>query len=231
MPIRFKPFHVSRRNVGDVSASAPRSAVAALAMVTIFKLRSRLAVLCAIFAAPMAMGGWALGLHLTGNIHVVEPSALFRSAQLAGPELGEVIDQFGIRTVINLRGDNKGSSWYDDEIAASKKRGVTHIDVRMSARSRPSVSTLNDLISAMRAAPRPILIHCKDGADRTGLASAIYELLIADRSSDVAEKQLSFRYGHFPWLGSATSAMDREFEAIVAERNLTVSGSDGLGAE
>jgi hypothetical protein len=27
-----------------------------------------------------------------------------------------------------------------------------------------------------------------------------------------AEKQISIIYGHFPWLGSKTSAMDRSFE-------------------
>jgi protein tyrosine/serine phosphatase len=168
----------------------------------------------------MAAGGWALGLHVMGNIHVVEPNTLYRSAQLTGPELEAVIGQYGIRTIINLRGDNKGSSWYDDEIATSEKRSVTHVDVRMSARSEPSPSTLNDLISAMRVAPRPILIHCKDGADRTGLAAAIYELLIVGRGSDAAGRQLSFRYGHFPWLGSSTSAMDQAFESLIAETKL-----------
>lgn len=190
--------------------------------------RRRLAVLAAVMAAPIAMGGWALGLHVTGNIHVVEPRALYRSAQLTGQDLDAVINQYGIRTVINLRGDNTGASWYDDEISVAQRRGVNHIDVRMSARSMPTASTINELLIAMRITPRPILIHCKDGADRTGFAAAVYELLLARQSPDTAGRQLSFRYGHFPWLGSATSAMDRAYQAIVAQNR---PDEGGLGAK
>lgn len=163
------------------------------------------------------MGGWAIGLQATGNVHVVEPGALYRSAQPNGSELKSLLHEYSIRTVINLRGANQGTAWYDDEIAASDNPGVKHIDIAMSARVEPSPETANTLIGALRDAPRPILVHCKDGADRTGLAAALYEFLVAKKPADDAAKQLSFWYGHFPWLGSQTVAMDQSFERIVAK--------------
>jgi protein tyrosine/serine phosphatase len=43
-----------------------------------------------------------------------------------------------------------------------------------------------------------LLIHCEAGADRTGLASVIYELQYEGKTLNESLKQLSFfSYGHF----------------------------------
>ena len=147
-----------------------------------FKLRLMLTAMGALLAAPVAMGAWAVGLQAVGNFHVVEQGSLYRSAQLSRAELDELLNEYGIRTVINLRGASKGASWYDDEIAASDKPGVGHIDIGMSARAEPSSATIGKLIEALRDAPRPILVHCKDGADRTGLASKLSETATTRRA-------------------------------------------------
>ncbi|MFD2031462.1 tyrosine-protein phosphatase [Ancylobacter dichloromethanicus] len=50
----------------------------------------------------------------------------------------------------------------------------------------------------MKDAKKPILIHCQAGADRSGLASALYLAAIKKNSAEAeAEAQLSIRYGHF----------------------------------
>lgn len=71
-------------------------------------------------------GGWAIGLQLVGNVHVVEDGVLYRSAQLNEGKLSDVISTYGIKSVINLRGENRGLQWYDDEIKVSRALGVTH---------------------------------------------------------------------------------------------------------
>ncbi len=184
------------------------------------RLRITLVIFGILIAGPLAMGGWALGLQAEGNVHVVEPGALYRSAQPNGLELKSLLQEYGIGTVINLRGANAGEAWYDDEIAASNKAGVTHVDIAMSAGAEPSTETIDRLVQTLREARRPILVHCKDGADRTGLAAALYELLVETKPAHDAAKQLSFWYGHFPWLGSRTVAMDRTFEHAVAKTKL-----------
>jgi protein tyrosine/serine phosphatase len=178
--------------------------------------------LVALFAAGfllspvIVLGGWVLGVRASGNVHEVEPGQLYRSAQLSGSALNGVIDRYGIRTVINLRGRNPSSEWYRDEMAITARKGITHMDISLSARKEPDAAAVDQLIEAFKTAPKPILVHCEAGADRSGLASAIFELLVVHRSASVAEKQLSFYYGHFPWLISKTDAMDIAFERIAA---------------
>src|ERR1700690_4116292 len=75
------------------------------------------------------LGGWALGVRASANVHEVEPGQLYRSGQLSGFFMNEVIDRYGIRTIINLRGQNPGKDWYRDEMAIVTRRGITHIDI------------------------------------------------------------------------------------------------------
>ena len=42
-------------------------------------------------------------------------------------------------------------------------------------------------------------MHCKSGADRTGLGSAIYLMVIQGQPVQQARKMLSVRYIHFWW--------------------------------
>ena len=174
-----------------------------------------------LLSPAIVCGGWALGVRASGNIHEVEPDQLYRSAQLSGPVLTDVIDRYGIRTVINLRGRNPGAEWYRDETAITARKGITHIDIEMSASKEPEAVTIDRLIEAFKTSSRPILVHCEAGADRSGLAAAIFELAFAHRPVSVAEKQLSFYYGHFPWLASKTGAMDDAFERIAANAHQT----------
>lgn len=44
-----------------------------------------------------------------------------------------MISAYGIKSVINLRGENLGLQWYDDEMKVSRALGVTHFNVRMTA--------------------------------------------------------------------------------------------------
>ncbi|MGN6585215.1 MAG: tyrosine-protein phosphatase [Rhizobiaceae bacterium] len=153
-------------------------------------------------------------LRATGNFHVVVAGQLYRSAQPTPGELRRYIRDYGIKTVINLRGSNPDRTWYREEVAATKKMGVAHIDFRMSARHILSPARAEELVAIMRAAQKPILVHCEGGADRTGLISAIYVGEIAHEGEHAAEGQLSLFYGHIgiPYL--ATYAMDESWERL-----------------
>jgi protein tyrosine/serine phosphatase len=168
-----------------------------------------------VIASPVL--GWAVFLQLTGNIHTVEPAMLYRSAQLDGNDLEALIRKEGIATVLNLRGAAPGQGWYVQELQATEAAGAQHLDLTMSPNEQPDSRTLERLIEILRTAPKPLLVHCNGGADRSGLAAAIYELLEAHKSPTEATQQLSFRYGHFPWLTSKTGAMDQAFLAVVRQ--------------
>src|SRR6185295_4007429 len=66
----------------------------------------------------------------------------------------------------------------------------------MSAGRLPSVTEVRHLIEILDGTEYPIVLHCRRGADRTGLASAIVLLLTTDTPLDEACGQLTWRYGH-----------------------------------
>lgn len=164
-----------------------------------------------------SLAAWAGYLQVTGNYHVVEPGLVYRSNTLSQTQLRQVIERDRIRTILNLRGAARGQQWYDDEAAATQELGVTLIDLPLNDGQIPGDDQLAQLIEVLRTASRPLLIHCRAGADRTGLAAALFEFLVAGRSANDAAGQLSFAYGHFPWLGSRTIAMDAAFWNVVAD--------------
>jgi protein tyrosine/serine phosphatase len=155
-----------------------------------------LSVAAGVLLCGAAFGGYIGYLQLSGNFHTVIGGQLYRSAQLSPDALEKRVRAKGINTIINLRGENPDAQWYNSEIATAKKLGVEHIDFAMSSGTVLTPERADQLIAIMKAAPKPILIHCQSGADRTGLVSVIYSQQIAGINEDVAERQLSFRYGH-----------------------------------
>jgi protein tyrosine/serine phosphatase len=155
-------------------------------------------------------------LQIDGNFHTVAAGKLYRSAQPSAGDLAVYARTLGIKSVINLRGQHQGEPWYDDEMRVSNELGLFHADIALSARRELSAAQLSSLEKALRDAPAPILIHCKSGADRTGLAAALYVLEVLHLPVETASAQLSWVYGHWPYLGSGSAAMDRTFEHVAA---------------
>ncbi|MFQ0815124.1 protein tyrosine phosphatase [Brucella anthropi] len=169
------------------------------------------------------MGGYLYTLQYKGNVHTIVTGEAYRSNQPDPARIASLQKLYGIKTIINLRGDEPGSKWYDDEIAASKALGINHVDFEMSSRQQLSPAQTRQLIALMRNVPKPVLIHCKSGADRTGLAAALYIAAIAKGSESQAQRQMSIAYGHFGFPLSPTYAMEKTFEAIAAELGYTGS--------
>lgn len=166
-------------------------------------------------AAVLFMGGlYILALHLTGNFHEVIAGRFYRSAQLPPEKLAAYIDRYGIKTVINLRGAAPGQGWYDGEVAATRAHGAVHADFRMSAGRRLTAEESFALLTLMKNAEGPILIHCQGGADRSGLASVMYLQQIAGVDEETAEWQLSPLYGHINLPFLYAYAMDDTWEAF-----------------
>jgi protein tyrosine/serine phosphatase len=179
-----------------------------------FKSTRRSNVLVVTLVGVISVGVYFTGLMLNGNFHEVIPGELYRSAQPSGSDLALYAERYGIKTVINLRGSNQ-KPWYKEEVTSAKELGLVHIDFRMSASRVLSADESRALITLMRDAPKPILIHCLSGADRTGLASVLYSSQIAGRDEITSERQLSIAYGHIaiPYVSSAF-AMDESWEIL-----------------
>lgn len=119
----------------------------------------------------------------------------------------------GIRSLINLRGDaDLPTSLLSAE--AAEAYGLTVINVRMSARKAPRIERINMLLDVFETLEPPFLIHCKSGADRTGLAAAIYLSEVAGLPPAEARAQLSTRYLHLRW--SRTGVLDMFYDRYAA---------------
>lgn len=162
-----------------------------------------------VLGSTVASLGLYLGyLQLSGNFHEIIPGVLYRSAQPTPSSLESYIKQYGIKSVVNLRGPSK-RDWYVEEVATTKRMNAEHIDFQMSAGRELTPAESEKLIALLRDAPKPMLIHCMAGADRTGLASVIYLQQIANVDEDDAEWQLSPVYGHINLPFLRAYAMDR----------------------
>lgn len=183
--------------------------------------RFRQAVRLSLFMALLPAGGlvsYVLFTEVHGNFHPVSESRLYRSGQLTGTLLAQVIEQYHIRSILNLRGKNAGSRWYQEETQVAAARDVVHYDYGISANRELDDPDIRDILVVIRLAPKPLLIHCKSGSDRTGLIAALYLFDIEGVDSQTASQELSILYGHFPYFWNSTGAMDRTFWRYVAHR-------------
>jgi protein tyrosine/serine phosphatase len=163
------------------------------------------ALLFVIIGIIVVAGFWYL--REQGNFHPVTPGEAYRSAQMDRDELTYYLHKYKIRSVINLRGKNPGYSWYREELSTCRHLGVRHYNLGLSAEHRPSLTDIRKLLIIFKTAPRPVLIHCESGADRSGLVAALWKIVVDGTPKSVAQKQLSLRFGHLPF--GPTQAMDR----------------------
>jgi protein tyrosine/serine phosphatase len=162
-----------------------------------------------------SIGGYWGILQYQGNLHAVSEGVLYRSAQLSKSETRWAVREYAVKSVLNLRGAHKGQSWYDDEIAAAGELGLAHFDYPLSAKRFVTSQQIKEVLDIVRKAPKPLLIHCKSGADRAGLVAALYRFSETGASAAEADRELSLVYGHFPYLTSRSGAMDDSFWAFV----------------
>jgi len=113
-------------------------------------------------------------------------SDLYRCEQ---PNRQDVADltALGVRAILNLRGHHKDSK-------AFGKAGFTLLVQRMNAGDL----SLNDLVAALRQirdAPKPVIVHCWHGSDRTGSVVAAYRIVFQDWTPAAALDEL--RHGGF----------------------------------
>lgn len=156
----------------------------------------KIASICLV-ALPVLTGAHMGVNQLIGNFHEVLPGELYRSAQPSGKDISAYAKSYGIKTIINLRNE-KREDWYDAESKAAKANGMHLVDYPVSSSDKLSQHDAEQLAQIMKDAEKPILIHCEHGANRTGLASAIYVSAVAGKSEAFSEFQLSPYYGHVP---------------------------------
>lgn len=139
---------------------------------------------------------------------------VYRSNQ-PDPKRFAAYAKMGIKTVLNLRGVEKQPHYLFEEESCAL-HGITLVTLKFTARRAPKTKVLLELFDAFDTIERPFLLHCKSGADRAGLVSALYLMTQEGVPVEEARKQLSFRFLHIR--RSATGVLDH-FLDVYAARN------------
>lgn len=133
------------------------------------------------------------------NFRQVMPG-VYRSAQPTRADLVAWAEAPGIRSVLSLRRPKPHERWYQDEIGFVQSNGVAHYSVPLSGELLPPPPELWEILQILDTAPRPLLMHCSAGVERSGLGAAL-TLLLEDGEPVRARKEFGRDRGYMEWLG------------------------------
>lgn len=147
------------------------------------------------------------------NFYEIAPG-VYRSNQPTHARF-ETYKKMGIRTVVNLRGEEKYSH-YLFEKETCEALGLKLMNAKLWARNAASRHRIVYVIDTLRAAEKPFVFHCKSGADRAGFVAAMYLMVFENQPVEVARRQLSLKYMHLDF--TATGVQDYILD-VYAARN------------
>lgn len=171
--------------------------------------------------AGAGWGSWYYFYVYKANFSVVIPGEMYRSGQMGPEQLEKIIREFEIQSIINLRGFKENEDWYRQEKEIAEKSGVnlynlTEMGIELQSYRLPAPEELEKIIKIIDSIPRPVLVHCKKGADRTGLFSAITVLLGKNSNLEQAWDHSSLKYLAIP--ESAGSQFLQKYQDWLGER-------------
>lgn len=127
------------------------------------------------------------------NLHQIAPG-VWRSNQPSVARLHRY-KAMGIKSILNLRGEDI-FSFYLFERETCAELGITLIDVKIYARSLVPRERYLEIFEIFDRIEKPFVLHCKSGADRAGLVSALWLLDQEGATLDQARAMLSLKYMH-----------------------------------
>jgi protein tyrosine/serine phosphatase len=135
---------------------------------------------------------------------VVDRDADGRPILLCGPQpdqdtLRKLHDRYGLRTVVNLRGENPDEAWYRRERNGVQEIGAKWIHLRTGSHEPPAPEHLARFFDIVEdPANWPVLVHCQSGIHRSGLMCALYRIQYQGWTGDEAAQEMvkhGFRLG------------------------------------
>jgi protein tyrosine phosphatase (PTP) superfamily phosphohydrolase (DUF442 family) len=147
------------------------------------------------------------------NWAAVAPGRLYRSNHPLPWQLAAAQRRFGLKSMVNLRGHRRDCGSDALGRARATALGMEHRDAPLESRGAPQKDRILRLAGIFGELPEPVLIHCKSGADRTGLAAGIW-LLLQGAPPEAAIDQLHWRFGHVS--ASRTGILDAFFRSYAA---------------
>lgn len=128
---------------------------------------------------PAAWADKVVGVSLRNSYKLSD--SVYRSAQPRKKDKAE-FSKLQITAVLNLRSSHA-------DAATLFPAGTIAYRVKMKARDIREEEVVAAL-RIIRASPKPLLIHCRYGADRTGLIMAMYRIIFQNWTKDEAIDEL-----------------------------------------
>jgi protein tyrosine/serine phosphatase len=162
----------------------------------------------------------AVSLSATGcarllyNFGAVREREIYRSAQPSPLLLRHVAGRYGIRSIVNLRGRTPG---YESAFAA--RHGLRLFVLDLSAEEPPSAGEVRrflDIVSDPEN--QPVLVHCRNGVDRSGYMIGVYRIEREGWSPGRALREMN-RFLQFEWANPVP-------QRVVRDRLRAPPGSD-----
>ncbi len=128
---------------------------------------------------------------------LIPGTQVYRSAQLATDSLEEKIQRHGIRSLINLMGIKREDAWYPAQRQLLNEKGLVYRDYGLDEFVLPGRAEIVQILHDLDALPKPLMVHCYRGVDRTGLVSMLRLLQLGEVSLEQAGREVALPRGAF----------------------------------
>jgi uncharacterized protein (TIGR01244 family) len=105
------------------------------------------------------------------NFYQVDTS-VYRGAQPTEEGI-KYLAGIGVKTVIDLRAADQRSEGEEAMVAAA---GMKYVNIPMSGLTPPTDVQITRVLGILESSGGPVFVHCKRGADRTGVVIASYRI-------------------------------------------------------
>ncbi len=114
------------------------------------------------------------------NFRVVKDGVLYRSGQMSPEGLKRVVHDYGIKTIISLRDNNRPTDLAEEEYCAKEEIKFLRLPPRQWW-AQTGLAPVEENVAAFREvmadpANYPVLVHCFAGVHRTGAFCAVYRM-------------------------------------------------------
>jgi protein tyrosine phosphatase (PTP) superfamily phosphohydrolase (DUF442 family) len=168
-------------------------------------------------AARPAQWATAVGGTSVGNLYRIE-EGLYRGAQPDAAGFRELAG-LGVRAVLDLAGRG------DERFVPDDSMKLFHVP--MSAWGLHDDLVLKALRIMVDPRNRPLMVHCRHGADRTGAMVALYRVVVQGWTREQAVREMDDGGYHHSWLWRDLDryVMKADIEKLREELGLSVSAS------
>lgn len=159
-----------------------------------------------LLAALLALVAHGTGCsRLVYNFGTVEEGRIYRSSQPTPLLLRWLDHRYEIRTLVNLRGRTQGF-----ESAFAGRNGLRLYSFDLSATRPPTRADVERFLAILRdPANHPVLVHCRNGVDRTGYMLGLYRVHVDGWTPERAIHEMN-RYLQFEPLNDVPQRVVRD---------------------